>query len=620
MNNIKLSNANLYKKAALMSWLERDRIACDYVKRSGQEVDVDVLKGLFDFASQLKLESILVSVGKSVARSGSMGLVNFLSKMGVSVDAVIDPSKIDPHLDDDDMIALIENRIEKLTVKGHKKRSIYYNITMKMFGQMLNINLDKVNKAIFKNVDDSILDKLSEVTFDTTTDNINLNSLKPTSDEVNANTETGDIEQPQRHPFIQNVHSVDSRDANVDVDENVDMRSVDKHDDENVETVENTADGAASTNTVAGGEVNETTNGHDKHDENGEPAASNETDKSDDDEKGELEDDDGDDDDDVDENSVEGDHEDDNEDDADDYEIRTNEIDMRNVDGDEPQPQVKRVRRQAPEPENVKKKRVSFSDPLTIESDQIGPKETASTTTPESTVPSSANNRTLTPILKDSSNSVGLLDTNDENDNKDDDDNDDDDDDEEEAFNDLAQLDDMDDMESLNDTKVVIGAGAGGGGGGGALKRKANHGHLPQHHEPVTPKRMKKMTLANSTKSKNDWLALTLNESSSSTPTALPSNLIVASSSSADPSSSPLPQKAELYNLNTRDLDLSNVTAAPVKGDGGSIKKNKLINFAKTNTEFDILNSIEPLTSVKAHKTLIKNHMNLANIGLSTVL
>nr|WCZ68507.1 hypothetical protein HvNV027 [Heliothis virescens nudivirus] len=183
MNQIKLANANLYKKAALMSWLERDRIACDYVKRYGTEIDVDALKGLFDFASQLKLESILVSVGKSVVRSGSIGVINFLTKIGIGIDAVLDPTKIDPHLDDDDMISLIEHRIEKLSTRETKKHSIYYNVTMKMFGQMLNLNLEKINQSIFKNVDESVLDKLSEVTFDTTNENINLDQLKPKTDQ-----------------------------------------------------------------------------------------------------------------------------------------------------------------------------------------------------------------------------------------------------------------------------------------------------------------------------------------------------------------------------------------------------------------------------------------------------
>lgn len=182
MSQNKLVNAKLYRRAALLSWVERDKVIRDYISRSGDTIDVDTLKGLFDFSNSMKMESIMISMGKSVVRSGSITLVNFLTKLGISIGMFIDPEHIDPHLDDDDLIALIEHQLDKLSDTKHKRKSLYFTIGAKMIGQMLNINLNRVSDSIFKHMEPSVIEKLSTVDFNTNEDNVILDVPKARED------------------------------------------------------------------------------------------------------------------------------------------------------------------------------------------------------------------------------------------------------------------------------------------------------------------------------------------------------------------------------------------------------------------------------------------------------
>lgn len=188
MNNLTLNNVELYKKAALMSWVERDNVAKHYIAANKDNLDIDKVNGLFAVSSHMKMDFIIISVGKSIFKKMTASGLSILKKMNLDFSNIIDPDTIDVSLDEEDMIAVIDNNLAKLNDRiPRKMSSVYYKITMKMLGQMLKVNLSSISSVLADRIDDDTIKVLTR-DHDNQTEQVqlleNVENIPPENDEA----------------------------------------------------------------------------------------------------------------------------------------------------------------------------------------------------------------------------------------------------------------------------------------------------------------------------------------------------------------------------------------------------------------------------------------------------
>lgn len=146
--------------------MDQDDVIKHYIdNRLDKDVDEssveEKLEAMYAASSALRTDTMLLSIGKTVAKRSMIAGVKALTRIGVPVDNFVDPYAIDENLDREDMLALIDSRLEKQErFRSSKPRSIYIRLGAKMCTQMFKINLAKATNGMLQSVNSELLDKL----------------------------------------------------------------------------------------------------------------------------------------------------------------------------------------------------------------------------------------------------------------------------------------------------------------------------------------------------------------------------------------------------------------------------------------------------------------------------